>query len=152
MKLLSILAASILVAIAAAQGIDIGSPAEGQNVTPGQQLTIEVIKNDDIESSIEAGLVIGIVPCPVASNPTGCSPDDLGSILYNGPYNPQLNGHQFSESFTVTIPDSIPTGVAQISIARFFLIGAGNSPTLGGITGSVNVVEYYHPKAGSQYR
>ena len=45
MKLLSILVASIWAAAAAAQGITIGFPAEGQDVSPGQQLTIEVIKN-----------------------------------------------------------------------------------------------------------
>ena len=45
MKLLSLLAASILAATAAAQGIDIGYPAEGQDITAGQQLTVQVIKN-----------------------------------------------------------------------------------------------------------
>ena len=45
MKLLSILVASIWVVAAAAQGITIGFPPEGKDVSPGQQLTIEVIKN-----------------------------------------------------------------------------------------------------------
>ena len=45
MKLLSILAASIWAVTAAAQGITIAFPPEGENITPGQQLTIEVIKN-----------------------------------------------------------------------------------------------------------
>jgi hypothetical protein len=45
MKLLSILIASIWAVAAAAQGITIGSPPQGQDVSPGQQLTIQVIKN-----------------------------------------------------------------------------------------------------------
>ena len=45
MKVLSILVASIWTVAAAAQGITIGFPPEGQDVSPGQQLTIEVIKN-----------------------------------------------------------------------------------------------------------
>ncbi|KAF8810213.1 hypothetical protein BYT27DRAFT_7092512 [Phlegmacium glaucopus] len=130
MKLLSILVASIWAGTAAAQGIDIGFPPAGDNISAGQQLTIQVIKNNHIESSIEAGLVIGFLPC--ANFPSGCSPEDLGSILYNGPYNPQLQAPgQNYQNFTVTIPTSIPTGAAQIAIARFFLIGAGPSPTIG---------------------
>ena len=144
MKLLSILVASIWVAAAAAQGITIGFPPEGQDVSPGQLLTIEVIKNvrgpsyfplgnlilnersgtqEFIQSTVEAGLVIGITPCPVATFPSGCSPDELGTILFNGPYNPQLNGRFFSENFTVAIPSDIATGNAQIAFARFFLSG-----------------------------
>lgn len=45
MKLLSILVASIWAVAAAAQGITIGFPPKGQEVSPGQQLTIQVIKN-----------------------------------------------------------------------------------------------------------
>ena len=45
MKLLSILVASIWAVAAAAQGITIGFPPKGQDVSPGQQLTIQVIKN-----------------------------------------------------------------------------------------------------------
>jgi hypothetical protein len=45
MKLLSIFVASIWAVTAAAQGITIGFPPAGENVTAGQQLTIEVIKN-----------------------------------------------------------------------------------------------------------
>ena len=45
MKILSILVASIWAVAAAAQGITIGSPTQGQNITSGQQLTIQVIKN-----------------------------------------------------------------------------------------------------------
>ena len=45
MRLSSFLVASIWAVAAAAQGITIGFPPEGQDVSPGQQLTIEVIKN-----------------------------------------------------------------------------------------------------------
>jgi hypothetical protein len=45
MKLLSVLVASIWAVAAAAQGITIGAPPQGQDVSPGQQLIIQVIKN-----------------------------------------------------------------------------------------------------------
>lgn len=132
MKLLSILVASICAGTAAAQGLTIQNPPEGANVKAGQNLTIQVIKNGDIESSIEAGFVIGFLPCPVATNPSGCSPAELGSILFNGPYNPEVHGvGPPFQNFTVTIPSDASAGAAQIAIARFFLIGAGPSPTLG---------------------
>jgi len=68
-------------------------------------------------------LVIGFLPC--TNVPGGCTgPEQLGSILYNGPYNPQvLEPGKSYENLTVTIPTGIPTGAAQIAIARFFLIG-----------------------------
>jgi hypothetical protein len=59
----------------------------------------------------------------VATFPSGCSTDELGTILFNGPFNPQINGRFFSENFTVTIPSDAPTGNAQIGFARFFLSG-----------------------------
>ena len=76
------------------------------------------------QATTEAGLVIGIMSCPVAVFPLGCSPADVGpDILFNGPFNPQQNGRFFSENFTVTIPFNIATGDAQIGFARFFLSG-----------------------------
>lgn len=45
MKNLSILVASIWAVSAAAQGVAIGSPLQGENISAGQQLTIQVIKN-----------------------------------------------------------------------------------------------------------
>ena len=59
-----------------------------------------------------------------ATTPSNCSPSQLGTILYNGPYDPEFHGPgQQYENFTVTIPTGIPKGAAQIAIARFFLIG-----------------------------
>jgi len=45
MKLLPIFVASICAGTAAAQGINIGFPPVGENVSAGQQLTVQIIKN-----------------------------------------------------------------------------------------------------------
>lgn len=45
MKILSILVASIWAVTAAAQGITIAFPPQGQELSPGQAQTIQVIKN-----------------------------------------------------------------------------------------------------------
>ena len=65
----------------------------------------------------------------MATFPSGCSPDELGTILFNGPFNPRINGRFFSENFTVTVPSDIQKGDAQINFARFFLSGVSQSET-----------------------
>lgn len=54
-----------------------------------------------------------------------CSPTAaVGTILYNGPFNPQIDAEEhFSENFTVTIPSDIAKGPTQINFVRFFLFG-----------------------------
>jgi hypothetical protein len=45
MRLFSLLVAAICAGTAAAQGITIAFPPEGEDVSPSQQLTIDVVKN-----------------------------------------------------------------------------------------------------------
>ena len=61
-------------------------------------------------------------------NPSGCPTTDLDTILFNGPYDPQFHGPgpQY-QNFKVKIPKGTPTGVTQINIARFFLIGVSSN-------------------------
>lgn len=74
-----------------------------------------------LTGSEEVALVIGAFRC------TGSCPgaaEVLGSILYSGPYNPQLYNDAYEpyQNFTVTIPSSY-SGLLQLGVARFYLLG-----------------------------
>jgi len=49
----------------------------------------------------------------------------MGSILYNGPFDPQIPSptEPPSQNITVDIPSDIPQGEAQLNFAHFFMIG-----------------------------
>ncbi len=53
--------------------------------------------------------------------------DDLGTILFNGPFNPQFENlpplFVQHENYTVTVPASLPTGPAQLSVFHVALVG-----------------------------
>lgn len=68
-------------------------------------------------------VAIGITSCSSGT----CYPADevMGSILYNGKFHPVY--HETTQppyqNFTVTIPDSLASGKAQINVAHATLIG-----------------------------
>lgn len=92
---------------------------------------------NSLTGSTEIAVVIGVSSC--ASSP--CQPADevMGTILYQGPFDPQ--NHEPSQppyqNFTVTLPNLIATGNAQINVARAALVGVsqirynGNVPSGG---------------------
>ena len=53
--------------------------------------------------------------------------DALGTILFNGPFNPQFENlpplFVQHENYTVTVPASLPTGPAQLSVFHVALVG-----------------------------
>ncbi|KAG6809479.1 hypothetical protein H0H92_016086 [Tricholoma furcatifolium] len=119
-------------AFAAAQRSSIGLPADGAYVAGGSEIIVQVVRPVSIEGSIEVGIVIGLLSCPVTS-PYPCPPpsQEVGSVLFNGHFDPEMHeqpGRPY-ENFTVTIPEGIP-GRAQLSVDRFHLIGGGPSPVL----------------------
>ncbi|KDR82928.1 hypothetical protein GALMADRAFT_206658 [Galerina marginata CBS 339.88] len=116
---------------ALSQSIRIGFPSDGASVHAGSKLTVEVDRPDTLTGSTEVAVVIALNSC----HNTTCIPpkDILGSILYNGPYNPQFQStappskppHQ---NFTVTIPSAIGKGRAQLAVFHVSLVGAGPEP------------------------
>ena len=84
---------------------------------------------NSIEGPIEVGLVISFLSCTTFKDSI-CPPPNqqLGSILYNGPYNPQypnpnpyhLQPHQ---NFTVIIPSGASQGKGQLAVTSFELRG-----------------------------
>ncbi|KAJ6461094.1 hypothetical protein C8R45DRAFT_762309, partial [Mycena sanguinolenta] len=111
-----------LVFSAIAQGIRIPTPENGEIVSAGSALTVEVQKLNSITSSTEVAIVIGFLNC---GSPSPCpSPmDQIGAVLFNGPYNPTLHNGLEYQNFTVVIPESALPGTAQLSIVHFNLIG-----------------------------
>lgn len=68
-------------------------------------------------------MAIGVTSC--ASTPCPTTVQDLGSVLYYGPYAPELYGGRTPEyeNFTVSLPSGFPLGAAQINVAHFSLLG-----------------------------
>ncbi|KAJ7729797.1 hypothetical protein B0H16DRAFT_225176 [Mycena metata] len=128
MKLLcSLVFSTLLAATAFAQNIAIGSPADGSTVQAGSNISVEVDRPDTLTGSIEVAVVIAFLSCngrpacPVAS-------EVLGSILYNGPFNPQFVtgvSRPPHQNFTVTVPSTVSSGPAQLAVSHFSLVGAG---------------------------
>ncbi|KAF8989294.1 hypothetical protein BDQ17DRAFT_1177769, partial [Cyathus striatus] len=85
-----------------------------------------------LSSSSEIALVIALQSCPT----TTCTApaDNLGTILYSGPYNPKYESPSGEkppyQNFTVVVPMSMRTGRGQLGVVHFNLIGAGRAPFL----------------------
>ncbi|KAF8990719.1 hypothetical protein BDQ17DRAFT_1313714 [Cyathus striatus] len=128
MQLLSLLALTAL-PIAFAQRVFISSPADGATVSRGQSVVVEVDRPNFLSSAEEVAVVLGLQYCtPTCRPPT----DIMGTILYNGPYNPQYSSPTDAkpphQNFTIVIPQSATVGNAQLGLAHFQLLGAGLAP------------------------
>ncbi|EPQ51133.1 hypothetical protein GLOTRDRAFT_123360 [Gloeophyllum trabeum ATCC 11539] len=130
MKFLFVVAS--LVASALAQTIDIGAPASGTTVSPGSSLTVEVDRPNSLTGSEEIAIVIGLRPC--YNNYCVDPAEAMGTILYNGDFNPQYSTEPGTgskpphQNFTVTVPSNIQSGPAILSVAHLSLVGAGPWP------------------------
>ncbi|EIN13075.1 hypothetical protein PUNSTDRAFT_131299 [Punctularia strigosozonata HHB-11173 SS5] len=118
-----------IASVAFAQSIDIGSPANGSFVSRGSSLTVEVDRPESLTGSSEVGIIIGLRPCNPDCSPTDID-DDLGLVLYGGPYNPQFSNvtdhkppHQ---NFTFTVPASFD-GTAVLSVFHVAVVAAANA-------------------------
>ncbi|KAF8956514.1 hypothetical protein BDZ97DRAFT_1592478, partial [Flammula alnicola] len=113
------------------QRIAIGYPSDGTSVAAGSNVTVEIDRPDTLSGSTEVAVVIAVNSC---HNTTCIPPNDiLGSILYNGPYNPQFQPSAPAskpphQNFTVTIPPAVAKGRAQLAVFHVSLIGAGPEP------------------------
>ncbi|KAJ7653161.1 hypothetical protein DFH06DRAFT_1204857 [Mycena polygramma] len=148
MKFFSVALSAILATTAYAQSVAIGAPADGTTVQPGSNITVEIDRPDTLSGSTEVAVVIGFWVCG-ESPASVCPPpsDVLGSILYNGPYDPQFRNNGTPpnkppyQNFTVTIPSTAQSGKAQLGVAHLSLIGAGQFPFLETRNITLNVVK-----------
>ncbi|KAJ6554734.1 hypothetical protein B0H19DRAFT_948622 [Mycena capillaripes] len=134
----------MLATTALAQSAVIGAPADGTTVYTGSNITVEVDRPDTFSGSTEGAVVIGIFPCGSTNSVSWVPSEVLGTILYDGPFNPQFQNDSRSkpphQNFTVTIPEFLPTGKAQLGVAHFTLIGAGQFPFLEALNITLNII------------
>ncbi|KAJ7244432.1 hypothetical protein B0H12DRAFT_1054872 [Mycena haematopus] len=146
MKFFSSLALSTLLfaTAALAQSVDIGAPADGSTVLHGSNITVEIDRPDTLTGSTEVAIVIGFWHCGSAASVCPPPSDVLGTILYNGPYDPEFRTGGGSkppyQNFTVTIPSTALPGKAQLGVAHLSLVGAGQYPFLETRNITLNVV------------
>ncbi|KAJ7348151.1 hypothetical protein DFH08DRAFT_779446 [Mycena albidolilacea] len=143
--LYSLVLSSFFATAAFAQNVVIGAPADGTTVTAGSNMTVEVDRPNSLTGSTEVAVVIGFLSCVGFSSET-CPPasEILGSILYNGPYDPEFHTNVSRskpphQNFTVTIPATARTGPAQLSVTHLSLVGAGPFPLLETLNMTLNV-------------
>ncbi|TDL16219.1 hypothetical protein BD410DRAFT_795557 [Rickenella mellea] len=117
-----------------AQNIAISAPTPGQSLFVGQSLMVQVQKGDTLTGSKDLAIAIAIAHCN--QDPCEDHSQDLGTVLYTGPYTPQGNALQF-QNISVVLPSQFPNGPAVISVAHAVLIGAG--PFLGTDVANVTV-------------
>ncbi|EJD01450.1 uncharacterized protein FOMMEDRAFT_158595 [Fomitiporia mediterranea MF3/22] len=127
MRLLSLasIAASVLPALA--QMVSIASPAPGETLTPGSNVVVELDSANGLTNFEHISVALGIAPVPNdTSTPT------IGTMLFAGNYTPQLHeaNKPMYQNFSVTIPDGQVAGNSTLSVAHFYLVGAGLEPIL----------------------
>ncbi|THG96673.1 hypothetical protein EW026_g5202 [Hermanssonia centrifuga] len=107
-----------LAACAFAQRLSILEPTAEESITGGSPFTVELQQAGSLGPVQQVSVVIAVTSCyDVCSDPTQWG---LGTVLYNGPFNPQYNSSApqkgLFQDFTLTMPDFVNGGVAlQVS-------------------------------------
>ncbi|KAH7920762.1 hypothetical protein BV22DRAFT_1132822 [Leucogyrophana mollusca] len=142
MKFAPLASVASLVAVAFGQGVIITLPTGGANVSAGSNFLVDITRPNSLSGSEEVAVVIALQSCAARA----CSPpsDVLGSILYNGPFNPQApnpnpDHQQLNQNFTVQVPSGFQSGSALLSVTHVALIGAGPAPWIQYQNVTVNV-------------
>lgn len=119
----ALVATTLMVVSVCAQSAFINLPAPGSDITAGANFTVQIGLPDNLTGSKEIAIVIALQSCPTGN----CLPvsEDMGTILYAGPFNPQFGSGAFIpyEDFSVQVPASFATGQAQLGLAHFNLVG-----------------------------
>ncbi|EIW81110.1 hypothetical protein CONPUDRAFT_124063 [Coniophora puteana RWD-64-598 SS2] len=139
----SLAAVPLFVAAAMAQVVSLSAPTNGQTISSGQQMTVQVTEPDSNSSWEEVAVVVGISSCSTSGCPSA-EEDGMQYILYNGQYkpaypNPNPQHVQPYQDFTVTLPATLAKGEAVVSVAHFALIGASYVPYTGFANVTVSV-------------
>ncbi|KAJ5467508.1 hypothetical protein N7475_005260 [Penicillium sp. IBT 31633x] len=123
-----------------AQRASIGLPAEEQHINSGKDVVIQIQRPNSLSGSKEMGVAIGLSSCQ--SSPCRNADEVLGTILYNGPFNPKYHENSLPpyENFTVRVPSDAVSGRSQINVAHAALIGAGPAAFLESLNRTVFVV------------
>ncbi|KAF8552459.1 hypothetical protein OG21DRAFT_1511485 [Imleria badia] len=123
-----------------AQSALIGLPTSNQTASAGNNLIVQVQRPNTLTGSEEVAVVIGLQSCP--NSPCASPLSIMGTILYNGPFNPQYHEPYLPpyQNFTVQIPSSFTAGTALIGVAHVTLIGAGLYPDLETLNQAITII------------
>ncbi|KAJ3744484.1 hypothetical protein DFH05DRAFT_1557736 [Lentinula detonsa] len=134
LSLLSLFALATSAAVA--QNAFISAPADMTEVSAGSTFNVTISQPDSNSSWKNVAIVIALLNCNEYSS--GClgPTEELGTVLYSGPYNPQFTtepgtgGLPPHENFTLIVPSDFEKGQSQLGVALFDLIGALLFPSL----------------------
>ncbi|KAI0329703.1 hypothetical protein GY45DRAFT_1252288 [Cubamyces sp. BRFM 1775] len=128
------------VASAFAQAVTIPQPPAGSTQTAGVTIPVVVEKIASLTGSTDVSVAIGIQNCPTGD----CSnipESDIGTILFTGAYSPQRNEDgKDIESYLLGIPSDLPNGLALLSVAHFYILGASNMAELDIAHTTINII------------
>ncbi|KAJ4482097.1 hypothetical protein J3R30DRAFT_3402737 [Lentinula aciculospora] len=122
---------STLFLTACSQTISVLSPSPGAEITPGQDVTVQLAFANSLTGVEHVSAVIAMINCAGAPCPTDAS-DTLGIPLFAGNYTPQYHEQNLPpyENYTVTIPSTLATGTNLLTVAHFMLVGVSAVPVL----------------------
>ncbi|KLO10767.1 hypothetical protein SCHPADRAFT_502195 [Schizopora paradoxa] len=124
----TIFAVVALAASAFAQTVNIGFPLPGQNISAGSSVNVQVEEGRQLDALTEIGIAVTLQHCQ--QNPCEDVSEDLGTIFFAGPFQPQnfqppaSSGEPY-QNFTVNIPSSFAKGPAVFSVPHAALFGLG---------------------------
>ncbi|KAI8989671.1 hypothetical protein BD414DRAFT_536065 [Trametes punicea] len=139
----ALLAILLLAVTALAQRVTLLAPAFNSPLSPGQNFTVDVDKPDSLSPSYDVSVAIGLQSCGTAPCEALASAGILGNILYTGDYTPQLrpNSSDVSQNYTVQVPSTMASGPAILTVAHFYLLGAGATPAYDTVNTTVIILE-----------
>ncbi|KIJ13305.1 hypothetical protein PAXINDRAFT_13875 [Paxillus involutus ATCC 200175] len=131
MRFLSVfvVAASAIVSTLS-QTIELGYPTDGAVLKVEQNFNAQVILPYSMASCIDVGIALALNSCTNGVCPQPAQ--ELGSVLYAGPWNPTIlkPGVGFYQNFTLQLSEYQPIGQAIFTLTHFCLAGAGPVPYL----------------------
>ncbi|KAJ3770700.1 hypothetical protein FB446DRAFT_646523 [Lentinula raphanica] len=130
MKYILLLLSSLFLTVCS-QTISILSPTSGTEITPGQDVTVQLGFANSLTGVEHVSAVIAMINCAGAPCPSDAS-DTLGIPLFAGNYTPQLHEGNLPpyQNFTVTVPSNLAAGTNMLTAAHFVLIGVSAVPVL----------------------
>ncbi|KAJ4500831.1 hypothetical protein C8R41DRAFT_862942 [Lentinula lateritia] len=113
-----------------AQNAYIYTPTDMTEVSAGSSFNVTIAQGDSNSSWKNIAIVIALLNCHEYSSTCLGPAEELGTILYSGPFNPQFTTEPGTaelpphENFTLTVPSDFETGQSQLGVALFDLVGA----------------------------
>ncbi|KAI8079988.1 uncharacterized protein BX664DRAFT_303148 [Halteromyces radiatus] len=128
--ILCLVSTFLFLAAVIAQTVHIRYPVAGTRIRIGRSFTAQIVKPNAVVGCTEVAIVLAIASCNNGVCPQPAN--HLGTVLYNGPFNPELHeipGNPY-QNFTMKVPQNLSPGPAIFTFTHLCLRGAGPSPLL----------------------